>query len=104
MICPACEKITDDLRDTRHRRCYRSEAFPRLRDRMEYDPVEEIMEYAAMGITQKDTAAILGISYRQFRRVVRRMGLRGLFLAHGGAATQAAIRGVVACTKDSQRF
>ena len=85
MKCKVCRKPVSDPRVRRHKACYVSDMFPRLKVR------DDLTAYA--GMLQKDVAAVLGVSYVQFRRYVRKAGIRNLFPAHGGASAQIAQRG-----------
>jgi len=85
MRCKGCKKPTPDQRSRRHYACYKIAMFPRLGIR------DDLTAYA--GMLQKDVAAALGVSYVQFRRYVRKAGLRGLFPAWGGASAQIAQKG-----------
>lgn len=85
MKCKVCKKPVADKRHRRHWECYKSQMFPRLGIK------DDLSAYA--GMLQKDIAAVLGVSYVQFRRYVKRAGIRDMFPAHGGAAARIAQRG-----------
>lgn len=70
------------------RSCYLAVPFPRAGVAL-----SDVVECADMGMTAKDTAVELGVSYVQLRRVIKRFGLRGSFPAIGGAGRWIAERG-----------
>ena len=83
--CKNCKKPVPDRRAKWCRTCYLAQMFPRLKVR------DDLSAYA--GMLQKDVAAVIGVSYVQFRRYIKETGLRTLFPAHGGASAQIAQRG-----------
>ena len=70
------------------RKCYLSFPFPRLGI-----TVQDVLECGSLGMTAKDSAKELGVSYVQLRRVIHRFGLRTCFPARGGAGRWLAERG-----------
>ena len=54
MKCKVCRKPVSDPRVRRHKACYVSDMFPRLKVR------DDLTAYA--GMLQKDVAAVLGVS------------------------------------------
>ena len=89
MTCQ-CGKPLTDKRPTRCYQCYKAAILPRIGVLSR----EDILSHA--GLLQTDAAALLGISYVQFRRTVKRLGIRDMFPRHGGEASQLAQRGYAA--------
>jgi hypothetical protein len=50
------------------------------------DPVA-VASLGRRGLTQREAAEVIGISYPQFRRWVKSLGLRDMFPANGAAAS-----------------
>lgn len=92
LTCPTCGKVHLRCASWRYgafcsRKCYESLPFPRLYPHIKHEDVQRV---ARLYLCQKDAAKALGVSYVRFRRVVEKLGLRGSFAPHGGAATWAA--------------
>lgn len=90
LVCPACGKLHKRCASWRYgdycsRKCYFAMPFPRRPD----IKVADLERVCRMYLTQKRAAEAIGVSYRQFRRVVHKLNLNHHFPLRYGAASWA---------------
>ena len=88
LVCPFCGKSHQrhgawTKGDFCSRECYLAQPFPLSHPTL---TLSEVRKVAARAPNQKLAAAAIGISYPQFRRVMKKLDLRGCFPANGCAS------------------
>lgn len=86
--CTCGKVIISSRKQSKCRECYLSTPFPRLKITL-----DDVAAYGNDGVTAKDAAACLSVSYIQLRRVIKKNGLQHLFPTQGGAARWKATNG-----------